>query len=1160
MSKKGIMPKSTKRAVLGRAILLFIAVFMLSFSFAFAQGMPFAGGDGSEGNPYQISNCTQLDSMRDYLDAYYDLIQDIDCSDTVNWDGGAGFMPIGTNVISFTGSLDGNNFNITGLAINRSGTDYIGLFGYTSPGVLITNNIKNIGLADVNILGFDFVGGLIGYSYSSTISSSYATGTVSGRNNVGSLIGGTYDSTISDSYSEGNISGNGNIGGIVGYAHDSTTISNCYSTGAVSGATAYSGGVVGYISSSTISNSYSMGTVSGANYVGGLVGYAESSTISNCYSTGAVSGSSDFGGLVGYESGASCSGSFWDNESSNQTSDNCMDSAGKTTAEMKTISTFTDAAWDFTSVWSIDSGVNDGYPFLIKPYYCDNDIDGYISSAQSGACNLFGCDLPAGCSLTQGNDCNDADMAVNPGAAETCDNGIDDNCDGSVDEGCLPPCTDSDFDGYYAEGGDCGLQDCNDADPTVNPGATESCNEIDDNCDGSVDEVWICFSVGDGSAENPYQISDCMGLNSIKYNLAAYYIIINDMDCLSNGEGVGLGADGITLDCDGNSIVGPYESGSGVYSYGGNYSNLTIKNCNIYDFARGIELYSSSGHNIINNTIYENAEGGFIGSGIYLEGVENSTISNNSIYGNDVGLHLYGSSLNTLESNTIYNNNYDNGGNYGYGIYLDNIPDEVFDPGSNNNIIIGNTIYSHLDSGAGIYISDSCEGNSVLYNNLSDNDYGIWVAGNNSILKDNNISSSNIAGIAGSGTGTMLNISQRNVIRSSNLTINGNISFGAAGVLELIDSYLTLNNILISVEGNITTLSQKTADVAANVSQNFDFSDSGANITLNLGDNVSTVLTVSSVEPASSPSGFTAVTGIDIAADDLTKGSLSWAMIYIYYNQSQLDSLGISESALKIYYYNLTSAAWQLEPDQGINTTDDYVWVNVTHFSIFGIFGSTPASSQTYSKKGGAYKGPETAPVPINPYESSDMSVILTEPGGDFDISQGNAISFSYGAYSHKISMMSVGDDFVIVEVKSSPQIVSIKIGETKQVDIDGDLQNDISITLKSIASGLPRLMIKLLKPAPAIEAPQQMPVPGQQYFVEKPAAVKEQEMLIENMLIKPKLLIIVSLSIIICVLLVAERKRILHSFEYEFLMAKHSLMHNIGKTHEKIIKMFSKK
>lgn len=49
------------------------------------------------------------------------------------------------------------------------------------------------------------------------------------------------------------------------------------------------------------------------------------------------------------------------------------------------------------------------------------------------------------------------------------------------------PCNDADEDGYYVEGGTCGLADCDDSNPEVNPDAAEICNGIDDNCDGQVD-------------------------------------------------------------------------------------------------------------------------------------------------------------------------------------------------------------------------------------------------------------------------------------------------------------------------------------------------------------------------------------------------------------------------------------------------------------------------------------------------------------------------------------------------------------------------------------------------------------------------------------------------------------------------------------------------
>gem|GEM_PF-3347319 len=81
-------------------------------------------------------------------------------------------------------------------------------------------------------------------------------------------------------------------------------------------------------------------------------------------------------------------------------------------------------------------------------------------------------------------DCNDHDPSINPGADEICD-GIDNNCNGYIDEGCIaPPDFDLDDDGYtVAEG------DCNDNDASINPGAAEICGDgIDNNCDGVTDE------------------------------------------------------------------------------------------------------------------------------------------------------------------------------------------------------------------------------------------------------------------------------------------------------------------------------------------------------------------------------------------------------------------------------------------------------------------------------------------------------------------------------------------------------------------------------------------------------------------------------------------------------------------------------------------------
>ena len=81
---------------------------------------PFAGGSGTPGDPFQISTCQQLQDISQNLTASYELINAIDCSDTKNWNNGAGFIPVGTITSGFSGSLNGNNHVITNLYIKSS--------------------------------------------------------------------------------------------------------------------------------------------------------------------------------------------------------------------------------------------------------------------------------------------------------------------------------------------------------------------------------------------------------------------------------------------------------------------------------------------------------------------------------------------------------------------------------------------------------------------------------------------------------------------------------------------------------------------------------------------------------------------------------------------------------------------------------------------------------------------------------------------------------------------------------------------------------------------------------------------------------------------------------------------------------------------------------
>ncbi len=326
--------------------------------------VPFAGGEGTLVNPYQISNWSQLNEVRNYLDKSFILTTNLS-SATIYYYDYAGewpwWNPIGTDTNQFTGSFNGNGKTISDLIINKPGVNYIGLFGS------VTGNISNVGLINMNVIGLSYVGGLIGSQNGGTISNSYSTGGVVGRSSsIGGLVGLSYG-IISNSHTAVTVIGQNNVGGLVGW-QGAGSITNSYSTGNVSvddGSTSNGvGGLVG-IQRGTISNSYSIVNVTGKVRVGGLVGY-QYATIINSYSAGRVTGSSSAGGLVGARYSGSTSYSFWNRTASNQTTSGS--GTEKTETQMKTRATYMNNGYDYTNGWDLNiwNIVDGSYPTL-KP-------------------------------------------------------------------------------------------------------------------------------------------------------------------------------------------------------------------------------------------------------------------------------------------------------------------------------------------------------------------------------------------------------------------------------------------------------------------------------------------------------------------------------------------------------------------------------------------------------------------------------------------------------------------------------------------------------------------------------------------------------------------------------------------------------------------------
>ncbi len=140
-------------------------------------------------------------------------------------------------------------------------------------------------------------------------------------------------------------------------------------------------------------------------------------------------------------------------------------------------------------------------------WYSDFDGDFYGNGISITQCSQPAHYFPASHFNALNGDCNDAYASINPAASEVCGNGFDDDCDGQTDINGADVTFYSDFDGDLFSNGltitQCLLPahyfpashfsaligDCNDADNTLNPSATEICgNNIDENCNGQIDE------------------------------------------------------------------------------------------------------------------------------------------------------------------------------------------------------------------------------------------------------------------------------------------------------------------------------------------------------------------------------------------------------------------------------------------------------------------------------------------------------------------------------------------------------------------------------------------------------------------------------------------------------------------------------------------------
>ena len=413
-----------------------------------------------------------------------------------------------------------------------------------------------------------------------------------------------------------------------------------------------------------------------------------------------------------------------------------------------------------------------------------------------------------------------------------------------------------------------------------------------------------------------------------------------------------------------------YNNTAGIY-LSDSSSNNTITTNTVFNNTYGIVLFSSSSNNTLtSNTAYNNTN-----YGIYLQYSSNNTLASNTACNNTVGIALYTNcNNNTLTGNTA-NHNTDTGihlldncnnntltNNTAFNNHYNGI---ILDTNCNNNTLTGNTV---IFNDAGIHLYTNCNNNTLTGNTADHNIAGIHLQDNS----DDNILTNNTAYNGyGIGYGILLDNNINNTLTNNTVHDNG---FG----FYLMSSYnnsLAGNTAYNNTRGIQLDFGSGNNTFTDNYVHNYvwDFYSQGkcfgnvvydlhlycypTNISFTYDNGIAVVgVPVGTVPPDPSNqancSMYVNVTNVH---------PMSWILLNVSY--ADADVAGLNESSLRLYRWNGTG--WEIADGSGVNgvdTLNNYIYANITQFSILGSFG-TPLETALQPKPVGGFVLPAEAPA-----------------------------------------------------------------------------------------------------------------------------------------------------------------------------------------------------